>query len=70
MKFYMWRIRLNSQGYDNMGAYWGIGQPLYYYSHEWPNEHGHYIQETIRASSREDAKAKIRVKYPKARFYR
>lgn len=26
------RVRLNSGGYDRGGAYWGIGQPLYWWS--------------------------------------
>ena len=29
--FELRRIRINNGGYDDGGAYWGIGQPLYWY---------------------------------------
>lgn len=29
--FELRKIRINSGGYDDGGAYWGIGQPLYWY---------------------------------------
>lgn len=66
-KFYVRRIQLNSGGYDNGGAYWGLGAPL-------------YLAETVdveaeaffffRAADREAAKAEVLRRYPGARFFR
>lgn len=60
------RVKLDSQGYDKGGAYWGIGTPLYLAEClEWQQ----YAREFIRAKDRDEAKAKIRELYPNARFY-
>lgn len=59
------RVRINSQGYDTCGAYWGIGQPLYWTDLGEPGE-GTFF----RASNREAAKAKLREWYPDAKFFR
>jgi len=56
------RIYLNSGGYDANGTYFGFGAPLYWYA----NEHGD-IDAMLRASNREEARAKVLAKYPKAR---
>lgn len=64
-KFTLQRVRINSGGYDAGGAYWGLGQPLYWYS----DENGD-ITAYLRAPTREAAKAKIREAYPDARFFR
>ena len=61
------------QGYDNGGAYWGNGEPLYMASFY------HYIPEKdvetegrtfVRANSRDKAKAKVLKLWPFSRFYR
>lgn len=57
------KVRLDSGGYDESGAYWGRGAPLY----RWTlgDESG-----TLRASTRELAKAPLRERFPFVRFYR
>ncbi len=60
------RIRLDRGGYDSGGAYWGIGQPLYWARVEGPAG----FEMFFRASSRDAAKAIVRERYPHARFYR
>lgn len=38
-RWYVRRIRLNSQGYDSSGCYWGVGIPLWCcYSADWKLE--------------------------------
>lgn len=60
---YLSRIRLNSQGYDSGGAYWGIGKPLYRVS---DGSEGYFI----RARDRYEAKSIVRKDYPEAKFFR
>lgn len=55
------RVSLDRGGYDNGGAYWGIGEPLWYAV----SECGEYAA-FFRAPSREAAKAKL----PGRTFYR
>ena len=68
-KFSLARVYLDSGGYDNGGAYWGSGAPLYVAtatvsaSDESPEFY-------LRARDRNDAKAQVIAKYPNARFYR
>lgn len=52
-------------GYDEGGAYWGCGAPLYWYV----SDDG-TIEGFLRARHRDDAKAKIRKDYPAATFNR
>lgn len=47
------RVRLDSGGYDKGGAYWGIGETLYYAS---GSEDGEVY---VRASGRDAAKLKL-----------
>lgn len=54
LPLYLRRIRINSGGYDDGGAYWGLGAPLYAYGT------GDGDWKYLRARSRDDAKAKIR----------
>lgn len=63
---YLVRCPLNSGGYDSGGAYWGLGEPLYYYSAQ-PEG---LIDGYVRGKTREAAKAKVRAMYPHARFFR
>jgi len=62
-KIYLRRIRLDSGGYDPGGAYWGIGQPLYYAEDQDGNS------QFFRAGSRAKAKAYVTNKFPGARFF-
>lgn len=63
---YLVRCPLNSGGYDRGGAYWGLGEPLYYYS---ANPEG-LIDGYVRGRTREHAKANVRKMYPHARFFK
>lgn len=70
-RFTLRRIPINSGGYDSGGAYWGLGQPLFYWAVTITE--GDTVDECsgfMRAASREAAKAKIVDLHPKARFYR
>ena len=60
------RVRLDSGGYDECGAYWGSGAPLYWAAAASP---GVDYDETFRADDRADAKAIVRERFPLARFY-
>lgn len=55
MKLHLYRWRLNAQGYDSFGAYFGLGAPLYAYESVDGKVSG-----MIRASSRKEAKRQIR----------
>lgn len=56
--------RLDSGGYDSQGAYFGIGEPLYWAA----TDDGKY-DETFRAEDRKEAKEHVRQTIPAARFY-
>lgn len=64
-KFTLHRERLNQGGYTTGGRYFGVGQPLYFYS----DDDG-LLCDYIRADDRQHAKEIIRAKYPHAKFYR
>ena len=57
------RIRLNRDGYDSRGFYWGMGVPLY-----WAGSDDGTVDMVFRAADRKLAKIHIRQLYPKARF--
>lgn len=59
------RVRLNSGGYDQGGAYWGVGRALY-----WAGDDDGLLDLFFRAVTRESAKAHLRTLYPAVRFYR
>lgn len=59
------RIPLDSGGYDPGGAYWGLGQPLY-----WVGDESGALDDFLRARDRADAKRQILEDWPDARFYR
>jgi len=76
-KFRLTRVRLNSGGYDDGGAYWGggFGVPtLWVCECETDNiaDGGEYLYTVffLRADSRDAAKEHVRKAYPNARFYR
>lgn len=55
----IWRVQLNSQGYDSRGRYFGRGQPLYEYVAQ--DARGRYIAtDEIRATNRNHAKDLVR----------
>lgn len=68
-KFYLQRVPLDSGGYDSGGAYWGIGQPLYW-AHWSGSGTDSLIEFFLRARSREAAKLEVQRRHPGARFYR
>jgi hypothetical protein len=65
MKFQLYRVYLNGGGYDRRGAYWGVGDKLYYYSDDSGRIDGH-----VRAHDRAAAKEAVRKLHPGATFYR
>jgi hypothetical protein len=58
------RVRINSQGYDSSGTYWGIGDRLYHF------DDGGRCSDHIRAIDRAAAKAILARRYPGATFLR
>lgn len=61
------KVRLNAGGYDNMGSYWGTGNPLYFAADESkPDLPSFYL----RARNREHAKQVVVARWPHATFYR
>lgn len=62
------RIRLNADGCNSQGHYYGSGLPLYWYA--MPDGNG-YIEGYLRARDRDAAKAEVIAKHPKRRveFY-
>jgi hypothetical protein len=62
-RLYLRRLRLDSGGYDEGGAYWGRGEPLY-----WATD-GARVHLFRRAPDRAAAKRMIIGQFPTARFY-
>lgn len=52
-KFRLFRVKLNKGGYDDGGAYWGIGKPLWCAMSEHAIEGEDYYRDFVRASTRE-----------------
>lgn len=69
VRFHLRKLPLDSGGYDRGGAYWGIGQPLWYACSEEPLD-GEHAELYLRASTRERAKDQVRERFCAARFYR
>lgn len=68
MKLRLRKVRLNSQGYDSDGRYWGCGEQLW--ELELPDTHNHYhTHQYFRSASREWAKKRVLCMFPQARFY-
>lgn len=63
-KIHLQHVPINSGGYDRGGAYWGLGQRLWFAMDQDGNS------QYFRARDRETAKAKILVEWPDARFFR
>lgn len=68
IKFSLTRMRMNGYGcYDEGGAYWGQGAPMWRVEGDGPE---FVNQMFIRAADRDQAKAKVIAKFPRATFYR
>lgn len=63
--FRLVRCPLDRGGYDSGGAYWGLGEPLYYYEGPLGDINGY-----VRGVTREKAKEAVRGIHPKAKFYK
>lgn len=63
--FRLVRCPLDNGGYDRGGAYWGLGQPLYYFEGPLGDISGY-----VRGNTRELAKKEVRAIHPKAKFFR
>jgi len=66
--FAIQRVRLNTEGYDSQGAYWGVGEPLYVAVGTASSQTG--VTLWVRARDREGAKRQVKQAYPGAQFYR
>jgi len=67
VKFHLQRVYLDCGGYDNGGAYWGQGTPLY---RAWGDGSEEQQEVFFRAHSRNDAKIQLRGAFPNCKFYR
>lgn len=69
-KMYLEKVPLNSMGYTSSGKYFGQvrGTGIWRYDAEEPSKYD-VRPGYVRATSRADAKAKVREKYPNARFF-
>lgn len=68
VRFALYKWRLDSGGYDTNGCYWGLrrrGESLYRYSDEHDDASGY-----VDGFTRDEAKAKVRARFPNATFYR
>jgi hypothetical protein len=64
-RFNLETVRINQGGYDSGGAYWGTGMALWR-----AQEREGGTELFFRAPSRDAAKAKVRERFPNARFYK
>jgi|SRR5690606_27260087 len=74
-RFRVFRVHLDADGYDDGGAYWGIGRPLYcaVAVDIWDKRDGLDYSEAchfMRAIDPQDVEAWIIQQYPNARFFR
>lgn len=70
-RFTLRRIRLNNGGYDSGGAYWGLGEPLFWWAIELREDGSRdECSGFLRAQSREGAKQLITSIHRHARFFR
>lgn len=67
-KLHLRRMRLTDGGcYDQGGAYWGHGDPLFC---AWGESKTEQVHVFCRAKSREEAKARVRAAFRNAEFFR
>lgn len=64
IRFRVEKIRWSDGGYDQGGAYWGAGLPVYLAVHENGDD---YIRRSYRARSRQDAITQLRAEFPNAK---
>ena len=64
-RVYLNRVRLNADGYDKNGTYFGHGGPLY-----WAASSGGEIDFMLRADTRLDARKQVLAEYPEAKVNR
>lgn len=64
IRFRVEKIRWTDGAYDQGGAYWGAGLPIYLAVHENGDD---YIRRSYRARSRADAIAQLRAEFPNAK---
>lgn len=63
--FRLVRLTMDSGGYDQGGAYWGLNNPVYYFEGPLSDIHGY-----VNASTRDAAKLAVTAIHQHARFYR
>lgn len=66
VKFYLNKLRFVDSCYDQGGAYWGMGKPVYWAYGYIGND---MFEMFVRARNRADAKQQVKSKYPLARFF-
>lgn len=66
LEFGVYPVRLDEGGYDNGGAYWGTGKPLWRALAEAAD--GDVVEMFLRAATRADAKINVLAEYPRATF--
>lgn len=66
VKIRLFKVKLNSQGYDDGGAYWGLGKPLYCAQAVYDSDY----REFFRCNSRDEAKEMVKQRIKNAKFYR
>lgn len=65
-KLYLRKVRMSADGaYDNLGTYWGLGNPLY-----WAADDSGQVDFVVRALNREEAKIAVRHLLPNAQFFK
>lgn len=72
-KFRLYKVGLNSGGYDAGGAYWGHGATLYCAASDELEINGERLEDAtfyLRATSRDKAKQEVLAEFPNAKFYR
>lgn len=67
VKFRMVKLRFVDYDYDEGGAYWGMGNPIY---HAWGDAEMGEQEMFVRAATRTEAKAQIVAEFRNCRFYR
>lgn len=63
-RWHLRRLKVNRQGYDTGGAYWGVGKPLFHAQTEFGDLVRYY-----RAYRREEAKDLLQADFPGALFF-
>lgn len=71
IKFRLYRMRIDSGGYDEGGAYWGTGNErighMYHAYGDGPENSGEVF---VRAKDRNEAKTKVKEYFPNAKFFK